>query len=369
MATPHSGNQTEEPTRGVKLQPQGTDGYHECWYPVCMSREVPRAGVRGFKFLNGKVIVFRDKNGNVSVLSAFCRHLGVDLSLGKIVDNRIQCPYHHWEYDGAGQCVKTSVGDTPPQGAKLHEFPIREHLGLIWAYYGETPAYEVPSLPYPEEELEYIVNRGTELPMDAYMLYSNTMDLQHLISLHGAEFDQMPSDFDVADHTISYTQEMTLPKFGKSVQTITLHGTNCVSIVSEVNGRMTFLLSAGLTTEGPLAKTFNVSATLKRSSKHATRKGIPLIENLLIKLHLRMINAFGDKLNADDDPIFRTMSPRLDNLTASDRALSIYFNYVKNYPRSSLAEDLICNDYMAAAQRSTRPNIASDSAYITGRSV
>jgi phenylpropionate dioxygenase-like ring-hydroxylating dioxygenase large terminal subunit len=369
MATSLSETQNESLTRGMKLLPQGIDGYHECWYPVCLATEVPTAGVRGFKFLNGKVIVFRDANGKPSVLSAFCRHLGVDLSLGKVVDNRVQCPYHHWEYDGTGQCVKTAVGDTPPRRAKLHEFPAREHLGLIWAYYGETPRYEIPSFPYAEDELEYMVTRGTELPMDAYMLYSNTMDLQHLISLHGAEFDETPADFDITDHTISYTQEMTLPKLGRSVQTITLHGTNCVSLASEVNGRMTFMMSSGLSTEGPLTKTFNVSATLKRGSKHATRKGIPIIENLLIKLHLRMINAFGNKLNADDDPIFRTMSPRLDNLSSSDRALSIFFRFVQNYPRTNLAADLICNDYMAAAQRSTRPNISSDSAYITGRSV
>lgn len=369
MAIPLNETQSESPTRGVKLQPQGIDGYHECWYPVCLASEVPASGVRGFNFLNGKVIVFRQANGAVSVLSAYCRHMGVDLSLGKIVENRVQCPYHHWEYDGTGQCAKTAVGDTPPSRAKLHNFPTREHLGLIWAYYGETPAYEIPSFPFAEDELEFITCRATELPMDAYMLYSNTMDLQHLISLHGAQFDQMPSEFDITDHTISYTQEMTLPKLGKSAQTVTLHGTNCVSLASEINGRMTFMLSAGLSTEGPLTKTFNVSATLKRGSKHSTKKGLPIVENLLIKLHLRMINAFGNKLNADDDPIFRTMSPRLDNLSSSDRALSIYFKFVQDYPRSNLAADLICNDYMAAAASSTRPNIASDSAYITGRSV
>jgi hypothetical protein len=162
---------------------------------------------------------------------------------------------------------------------------------------------------------------------------------------------------------------MTLPKIGKSTQTVTLHGTNCVSLRSVINGRKTFMMSAGLTTEGPLTKTFNVSATLKSGSKLAEKRGIPLLDKLLIRLHIRMIDAFGNKLNADDDPIFRTMSPRLDNLSSSDRAMSIYFDFVKRYPRTSIAADLICNDYMASAKRSSRPSVSSDSAYITGRSV
>ena len=369
MATSLSESQEQSLNRGTKFEPQGVDGYHECWYPVCLASEVPAGEVRGFQFLNGKVIVMRDKQGNVSVLSAYCRHLGVDLSLGKVIENRVQCPYHHWEYDGTGQCVKTAVGDEPPPRAKLFEFTSREHLGLIWAYYGEKPAYEIPGFPHAEEELEFIARRATELPMDAFMLYSNTMDLQHLISLHGAEFDEPPADFDIQERTISYTQEMTIPKLGHSTQTVTLHGTNCVSLASEVNGRMTYMLSAGLMTEGPMTKTFNVSATLKRDSQYATRRGLPIIENLLIKMHLRMINAFGNKLNADDDPIFRTISPRLDNLSASDRALRIYFDFARKYPRTKIASDLICNDYMAAAKRSTRPSLMSDSAYVTGRSV
>lgn len=369
MATSISETSEQPHVRGTKFEPQGINGYHECWYPVCLASDVSAGQVRGFRFLNGKVIVFRNADGKVSVLSAFCRHLGVDLSLGKVVDNRVQCPYHHWEYGSDGQCVRTAVGDEPPPRARLFEFTSREHLGLIWAYYGDEPAYEIPGFPHDEVELELIARRGTEVPMDAFMLYSNTMDLQHLISLHGAEFDDPPTEFDIRERTISYTQEMTLPGLGHSSQTVTLHGTNCVSLASEINGRMTYMLSAGLTTEGPMTKTFNVSATLKRDSQYSAKRGLPIVENLLIKMHLRMINAFGNKLNADDDPVFRTISPRLDNLSASDRALRIYFDFARKYPRTNIAADLICNDYMAAAQRSSRPNIMSDSAYVTGRSV
>lgn len=338
--------------RGVQFVPQGIGGYDENWYPICLSREVKRGAVRGFNFLNGKVIVVRNSAGEVSVLSAYCRHLGVDLSLGKLVGANIRCPYHHWQYDQSGQCVKTAVGDTPPSRAKLFRFPVAERLGLIWIYNGEEPAYEVPHFSVDESELDYMVCRAVELPMDSFMLFSNTMDLQHLISLHGAKFDTMPSEFDIQERSISYSQEMEMPRIGHSVQTVKLWGTNCITLESVVKGRPSFMMSPGLMVKGPITRTFNVSATLKSdSSLRDEEPANQLLEKLKIKFHIRMIDAFGKKLNADDDPIFRTISPRRDNLSVSDKALAIYFDYALNYPRSNVAEDLICNDYQAAAPR------------------
>ncbi|MEQ8800632.1 MAG: hypothetical protein RLP45_01195 [Haliea sp.] len=46
------------------------------------------------------------------------------------------------------------------------------------------------------------------------MLFSNTMDLQHLSSLHRAEFEKIPSESDIRERSISYTQEMRQPKLG-----------------------------------------------------------------------------------------------------------------------------------------------------------
>jgi phenylpropionate dioxygenase-like ring-hydroxylating dioxygenase large terminal subunit len=338
--------------RGVRFVPQGIGGYDENWYPICLSSEVKRGRIGGFKFLNGKVIIVRNPAGELTALSAYCRHLGVDLSLGTLVGGLVRCPYHHWQYDASGQCVKTAVGDTPPSRAKLFDFPVRERLGLVWIYNGEEPAYEVPHFSVEESELEFMVCRGVELPMDPFMLFSNTMDLQHLISLHGARFDTMPEQFDIQERTISYSQEMEMPKIGYSVQTVKLWGTNCITLESEIKGRPSFMMSPGLCIKGPITRTFNVSATLRSDSRlRGAKATTDLREKLKTKMHVRLLDAFGRKLNADDDPIFRGISPRLDNLSASDKALSIYFDYARSYPRSNVAEDLICNDYRAAAPR------------------
>ena len=338
--------------RGPRFIPQGIGGYDECWYPVCLSDEVARGEVKGFEYLNGKVIIFRPEQGELSAMSAYCRHLGVDLSLAKVMGETVRCPYHHWEYDRTGQCVKTASGDTPPTRARLFKFPATENNGLIWVYNGSSPAYGVPAFPVDTSEMDLYVCRAVEVPMDPFMLYSNSMDLQHLISLHDAQFDKLPEDFDIRDRSISYTQDMTMPRIGNSRQTVTLFGTNCITLCSEIKGRQTFMMSAGLAVIGPLTRTFNVAATLKTDSKLSDRQPANRhLDRVLNKLHIRMVDAFGKKLNEEDDPVFRSMSPRLDNLTSSDKALSIYFDYVRNYPRSNIAEDLICNDYIAGAPK------------------
>ncbi|NIB38083.1 Rieske (2Fe-2S) protein [Pseudomaricurvus alkylphenolicus] len=329
--------------RGERFIPQGIGGYDECWYPICLSSDVSSGEVKGFEFLNGKVIVFRDEQGKVSVLSAYCRHLGVDLSLAKVEGFSFKCPYHEWRYDQNGKCVETAVGDKPPPSAKLFEFACGERYGLVWAYNGTTPAYDLPKFDMEDNELEFDVRRGAVCPMDPFMLYSNTMDLQHLISLHGAKFETTPDQFDIREHTIAYEQEMKLPGLGHSRQSVKLHGTNCISLSSEMMGRKTFMMSTGLAVKGPKTITFNISATPKSTDKPG--------EEQMIQQHLKMCQDFGDQLNKEDEPIFQSVSPRLDNLSASDKALGLFFRYAMRYPRSNVAEDMICNDYIAAAQQ------------------
>jgi phenylpropionate dioxygenase-like ring-hydroxylating dioxygenase large terminal subunit len=328
--------------RGVKFSPQGVGGYDANWYPVCLSTELAKGDVKGFDFLDGRVVVYRSSEGSAQVLSPFCRHLGVDLSIGKVIGDQLRCPYHHWKYDQTGKCVATALGDPPPARAKLFRFPTVESLGLIWAYNGEEPAYETPHFSIDESELEISTIRSVEVPMDPFMLYSNSLDLQHLISVHGIRFTETPKDFPIdGGRTISYIQKMVVPGLGESVQNVKLWGTNCIQLESDIANRPTFMMSAGLAVAGPLTRTFNVTATLKQVDKAGDEQ--------MRDMHIKMVEQFGLQLNREDDPVMRTISPRLDNLTKSDHGLSVYFNFVRKYPRFEGASDMIRNDYRATA--------------------
>lgn len=330
--------------RGLRFVPQGEGGYDENWYPVCLSTELGNGEVKGFDFLDGRVVVYRaEGGGEAQVLSPFCRHLGVDLAVGKVVGDQIRCAYHHWRYDRTGQCVATALGDAPPPKARLFRFPTRESLGLIWAYNGENPAYELPNFGVAESELAVRTTRAVEVPMDPFMLFSNALDLQHLVAVHGIRFTETPSEFPLGEsgRTISYVQDMVVPGLGSSRQHATLWGTNCITLASDIMNRETFMMSAGLAVAGPMTRTFTVSAT----RRDASRTG----EDLMIEQHLKTVDQFGMQLNREDDPVMRSVSPRIDNLTKSDLGLSVYFSFARNYPRNTLASDMIRNDYRRAA--------------------
>lgn len=64
-------------------------------------------------------LLFRDASGAVACIKDQCAHRACPLSSGKIVDGCAQCPYHGWQYDGAGGCVSmpsTVFQQVRPQG-------------------------------------------------------------------------------------------------------------------------------------------------------------------------------------------------------------------------------------------------------------
>src|SRR3546814_4409227 len=67
----------------------------------------------------------------------------------------IRCPLHHWKYDASGQCVETAGGERVPPDTTLFKFPTQEKWGLIWAFNGLDPDYDVPSWEEAEEDRHF----------------------------------------------------------------------------------------------------------------------------------------------------------------------------------------------------------------------
>src|SRR5262249_43091628 len=85
-------------------------GYHRCWYPVCLASDLAPAKVIGRDFLGTRVVAWRDAAGKPKVQTAWCPHLGADLSVGQVVDGRLRCAYHHWSFDGRGTVARIPSG-------------------------------------------------------------------------------------------------------------------------------------------------------------------------------------------------------------------------------------------------------------------
>ncbi|MFT4268722.1 MAG: Rieske 2Fe-2S domain-containing protein [Xenophilus sp.] len=178
------------PPRAPVIPPEGEGGFSQSWFPVALATDLAPGQILGLEFLDGRIVVFRKENGSPQAMSAYCPHVGADLSVGKIVDHRLQCAFHHWEYDGDGVCVRTGIGDAPPRSACLFVFPTVERFGIIWVFNGETPLFDLPALPYPDEVLATASYRlGRRLRCDPWVFAANTPDMQHLKAVHKIRFD------------------------------------------------------------------------------------------------------------------------------------------------------------------------------------
>ena len=106
--------------------------------PIALTEEIPDpdctpARVRA---MNEDLILFRDTEGKIGLLDAYCAHRFSPLFFGMNEESGLRCLYHGWKYDVTGQCV-----DIPfiPEGASYKEkvqiksYPALDRGGFIWA--------------------------------------------------------------------------------------------------------------------------------------------------------------------------------------------------------------------------------------------
>lgn len=121
------------------------------WYPLVLSSKVRKDKPYGTSLLGDLLVLFRDGNGDVLCLHDACPHYGAPLSLGRVKDGNLECPYHGWQFGAGGECKKipslpehTSI----PKAAKCRfAYPTEEHGGVVWVWAGDPAAATPLSLP------------------------------------------------------------------------------------------------------------------------------------------------------------------------------------------------------------------------------
>ena len=84
--------------------------------------------------LDRALVLWRDASGQVHAWADQCPHRGAKLSMGRIHNNRLECPYHGWQFGPYGQCIKVPALPTyqPPPSHCAKTFQAAERYGLIW---------------------------------------------------------------------------------------------------------------------------------------------------------------------------------------------------------------------------------------------
>jgi len=120
------------------------------WYVVLESNEVKKGKPVGVTRMGEKLVAWRDCQGKVTMMADKCPHRGVALSIGKIKDDCVQCPFHGFEFNTSGVCTLIPANGKnakPPMAMKVRTYPTREAHGFIYLWWGE-PQDEYPELPF-----------------------------------------------------------------------------------------------------------------------------------------------------------------------------------------------------------------------------
>jgi phenylpropionate dioxygenase-like ring-hydroxylating dioxygenase large terminal subunit len=173
------------------LQTSVMPNFFNHWHPILSAKELGRspAAVR----LHGTdIVLFRTASGDIGALEDRCPHRRMKLSLGRVIDDRLQCAYHGWTYDcqGAGQ----SPG-TPRLYATARRFDAVERQGVIWVKSAESQP-EFPRFPSMEADGYFhlfTLHHEAKAPLEVTL--DNFCEIEHTPTTHaffGYELSRMP---------------------------------------------------------------------------------------------------------------------------------------------------------------------------------
>lgn len=155
------------------------------WHVVATSEEIIEGKLTPSTLFERDLVIWRESSGEIHIWEDLCIHRGARLSKGFIVSDKVICPYHGWNYDGAGQCslIPASPGEQPMKKAKTIVHHSKEKYGLIWTCLGE-PNKDIPIFPEWDDESYKKVVCGPYAFKSAYRALENFIDPSHFPFVH-----------------------------------------------------------------------------------------------------------------------------------------------------------------------------------------
>ena len=129
--------------------PMGTL-FRRHWIPAMLSSELPEADAPPIRLrlLSESLVAFRDTEGRVGIIEAYCPHRGTNLFWGRNEESGLRCVYHGWKFDVTGACVdmpNEPAESTFKDKVSTPAYPTQEAGGVVWVYMG--PPELTPEMP------------------------------------------------------------------------------------------------------------------------------------------------------------------------------------------------------------------------------
>ena len=191
------------------------------WFQVAWCDEIGVGEVHRMRYFGQELVAWRTDSGQVSVMDAYCEHLGAHLGYGGRVErDSIRCPFHGWQWNTEGRNVCIPYEKRPNRGRRITAYPVVERNASIYIWYdaeGRQPFFDVPDVfasfndssteddYYPQQRL---FEQGHE--MHPQYVMENGVDVEHFRYVHGTPINPIFTrhDFDgpvaYVDFTITF---------------------------------------------------------------------------------------------------------------------------------------------------------------------
>jgi phenylpropionate dioxygenase-like ring-hydroxylating dioxygenase large terminal subunit len=171
------------------------------WFPVAQSPDLTTP-IKA-QLLDVELVVFRDESGVARVASNQCPHRGAPLSMGTVVGDAIQCPYHGWQWNGeSGRCQLIPAlgpdGVIPP-AAKVRTYEAVERYGMVWTTLSDDPIGDVPrfaEVDAVEFATDWVSGPPWDVNCNVLAAIENFRDVAHFPFVHYKTMGVLPHEIE-----------------------------------------------------------------------------------------------------------------------------------------------------------------------------
>ena len=267
--------------------------YPRGWFVVAYSGELPPGTVKPMKYFGQELVIWRGESGEVHVLDAFCPHLGAHLGYGGTVRGEdVRCPFHAWEFSGAGACSRIPYSETIPKKARIKPWRVLDRMGMIFLWHGhaadDAPDWEPPCI----EEFgdpawtAWDADRIT-VKTQPREIVENLADSAHFPVVHGTHVDSFENEYQ-GHIGIQRTAGIAYPRGGGKDRfslTATYHGPGVQISVMKGYLESRLLLAHTPVDEEYLDLRFGVSLKIVGDAERTAGFAKQYIDNLRLGFH------------------------------------------------------------------------------------
>ncbi|MEL7358369.1 MAG: aromatic ring-hydroxylating dioxygenase subunit alpha [Cyanobacteria bacterium J06560_6] len=179
--------------------------FRRFWYPV-IPRQQLTEGPQPFELLGEPLVLWLDGEGKAAAVRDRCCHRTAKLSLGKVDNGRICCPYHGWEFSAKGECVKVPQLQPDcaiPASYRVDAYRCQERYGYIWVCL-EDPLINIPEIEEADGSDYRLIQEFYEPWQCAGLrVMENELDLAHPTFVHtetfGSEDHPTPNELEITE--------------------------------------------------------------------------------------------------------------------------------------------------------------------------